>query len=59
MLSNEDCTDIGHLPDLVFQVAAFSTYNLKKTKRIVELRLSPYDYMAQLNVINKIIFCRF
>lgn len=59
MLSSEDCADIGHLPDLIFQVAAFSTYNLKKIKRIVELRLSPYDYMAELNVINKIILIYF
>lgn len=39
------------LPDLIIQVAGFSSMkNNLKTKRIVELRFTPSDYLIQLNV---------
>jgi len=51
MLSEPDCSEMEKLPDLIIQMAAFSTGNLNTLKkRVVELKFKPSDYLIQLDV---------
>jgi len=47
-ISIRDCYSRDQLPDIILHLAAFSTRS--RQKRVVELRLTPEDYLVENGV---------
>lgn len=47
-ISVRDCFSRDYLPDIILHLAAFSTQS--RQKRVVELRLTPDDYLVENGV---------